>query len=307
MHGGMGDCGSWERQLDAFAQDHGPWHTAEGCTAPHNPMAAVHPSLDQEGADLGGLLAALRTGPAHLIATSYGAMVALAFALPHPHRVRSLVLVEPPLHYWVCVTSRGRRLFRQFIERCWTPARVAFNAGRDEEAVRLLTDGMWGRPVYDELPAARHEMALRNARAMKLLVAGGEPLPDLPRDAVAALTMPVLLVHGGSTSELHRRGVDELATVLPNPRRTVIESAGHAWLPKIPRRSMRPCRRVPSGAGSRVRGDPAWFHVRQALAPSVGSRPRAATRDGPLASRSMFHGQPERIKGVQRFYSKLDE
>ena len=104
--------------------------------------------------------------------------------------------------------------------------------------MRLLTDGIWGRAVYDKLPAARQEMALRNARAMKVLVAGGEPLPDVPRDAVAALTMPVLLVHGGLTSELHRRGVDKLATVLPNPRRTVIESARHASAPRIPRRSM---------------------------------------------------------------------
>jgi pimeloyl-ACP methyl ester carboxylesterase len=63
---------------------------------------------------------------------------------------------------------------------------------------------------------------------MKLLVGRGESLPDLPRGAVATLTMPVLLLNGASTSELHRRGVDELATVLADARRTVIESAGHA-------------------------------------------------------------------------------
>jgi hypothetical protein len=50
------------------------------------------------------------------------------------------------------------------------------------------------------------------------------PEADLPRDAVAALTLPVLLVHGASTSELHRRGADELAAVLPDARRTVIET-----------------------------------------------------------------------------------
>ena len=229
MHGGMGDCWSWGPQLEVFAHEYRAVAYSRRLHSPNsNPTAAVHPPLDEEAADLGSLLDALQTGPVHLVATSYGAMVALAFALGHPHQVRSLVLAEPPLHHWACASLRGTRLLRQFMGRCWTPARYAFDAGHDQSAVRLLTNGMWGRPVYDDLPAARHESALRNARAMKLLVGRGESVPDLPRDAVAALTMPVLLVHGASTSELHRRGVDELAAVLPDARRTVIESAGHA-------------------------------------------------------------------------------
>ena len=235
MHGGMGDCWSWGRQLEVFGHEHRAIAYSRRLHSPNsNPPAAIHPSLDEEAADLGGLLEALQTGPAHLVATSYGAMVALAFALRHPHQVRSLVLAEPPLHHWACATLRGTRLLRQFMGRCWTPARRAFDAGHDQSAVRLLTNGMWGRPVYDGLPAARHESALRNARAMKLLVGRGESLPDLPRDAVATLTMPVLLLNGASTSELHRRGIDELATVLADARRTVIESAGHACATENP-------------------------------------------------------------------------
>jgi len=229
MHGGMGDCWSWGWQLEVFGHEHRAVAYSRRLHSPNSNLpAAVHPSLEEEAADLGALLEALQTGPAHLVATSYGAMVALAFAVRHPPQVRSLVLAEPPLHHWACATLRGTRLLRQFMDRCWTPARHAFDAGGDQRAVRLLTNGMWARPVYDGLPAARRESALRNARAMKLLVGRGESLPDLPRDAVAALTMPVLLVHGASTSELHRRGLDELAGVLPKARRTVVESAGHA-------------------------------------------------------------------------------
>lgn len=229
MHGGMGDCWSWGGQLEVFGRDHRAVAYSRRLHSPNgNAPAAFHPSLDEEAADLSGFLEALQSGPAHLVATSYGAMVALTFALRHPRQVRSLVLAEPPLHHWACATLRGTRLLRQFMGRCWMPARRAFDAGHDQGAVRLLTDGMWARPVYDGLPAARQESALRNAGAMKLLVGRGDSLPDLPRDAVAALTMPVLLLHGASTSELHRRGVDELAAVLPKARRTVIQSAGHA-------------------------------------------------------------------------------
>jgi pimeloyl-ACP methyl ester carboxylesterase len=229
MHGGMGDCRSWQPQLSEFAHDFRPVAYSRRLHSPNrNPMPLVHPSLDDEAVDLYDLQQALRTGPAHLVATSYGALVALAFALRHPLRVRSLVLVEPPLHHWAGATLRGSRLLRQFMGRCWRPARCAFDEGNDEQALRLLTDGMWGRPIYDSIAANRRAAALHNAAAMKVLVGAANLLPDLSRDAVGKLPMPVLLVQGAWASGLHRHGLDELAAVLPNALRVVIESAGHA-------------------------------------------------------------------------------
>jgi pimeloyl-ACP methyl ester carboxylesterase len=229
MHGGMGDCRSWKPQLDPFARDGRAVAYSRRLHSPNrNAIPQLHPSLDDDAIDLDGLQKALHTGPAHLVATSYGALVALAFALRYPRQVRSLVLAEPPLHHWACATRRGRRLFRQFMGRCWMPAQRAFDAGDDDKALRLLTDGMWGRSVYDTIPPPRREIAVRNVAAIRLLVGVGDPLPDLPRDAVSRLTMPVLLVQGAWASALHRCGLEELATVLPNSRRAVIESAGHA-------------------------------------------------------------------------------
>ena len=225
----MGDCRSWERQLSEFAHDFRAVAYSRRLHSPNrNPMLPLQPSLDDEAADLDDLQRALRTGPAHLVATSYGALVALAFALRHPLRVRSLVLAEPPLHHWAGETLRGSRLLRQFMGRCWRPARRAFDEGNDEQALRLLTDGMWGRPIYDSIAANQRATALQNAPAMKLLVGAVNLLSDLPRDAVGKLPMPVLLVRGAWASGLHRHGLDELAAVLPNAIRVVIESAGHA-------------------------------------------------------------------------------
>lgn len=229
LHGGMGDCCSWGPQIEAFAPHFRVVSYSRRMNSPNrNPQPVAQPSLEEEAEDLAGLNAALGAGPAHFVATSYGGLVALVFALRHPQLVRSLVLAEPPLHCWASATRRGRRLLDVFMGRSWRPAARAFDAGRDHEALRCLTDGMWGRPVYDAMPMARRDVASRNVGAMRLLTQAADPFPELPRDSVAMLTMPVLLVRGAHASALHRLGLDELAAVLPKARRTVIDCAGHA-------------------------------------------------------------------------------
>jgi pimeloyl-ACP methyl ester carboxylesterase len=229
LHGGMGDCRSWDEQIDAFAARFRVLAYSRRLNDPnHNALPSVHPSLDDDAADLLGLQDVLRAGPMHLVATSYGALVALAFALRHPARVLSLVLVEPPLLRWACATTRGKRLHDAFMRRSWLPAARAFDKGKDHEALRWLTDGMWGRPVYQDLPQARKDAGLRNITAMRLLTQSADPFPDLPRETVAALPMPVLLVRGAQASALHRQVIDELAAVLPSARCKLVESAGHA-------------------------------------------------------------------------------
>jgi non-heme chloroperoxidase len=224
LHGGMGDCRSWGAQIDAFADRYRVVAYSRRLNSPNrNAVPAAHPSLDDDVEDLAGLQDRVRAGPTHLVATSYGALVALAFALRHPAQVRSLVLAEPPLHRWACATARGRRLHHAFMNRSWRPAASAFAEGKDRDALRSLTDGMWGRSVYRDMPQARKDTALRNVAAMRLLTQAVDPFPDLPRTAVGALTMPVLLVRGAQSSALHRQVLDELAAVLPRARSTVIQ------------------------------------------------------------------------------------
>jgi len=55
-------------------------------------------TIEDSVADLAGLLDALElTGPVHLIGNSYGGTIALGFALAHPERVASMVLIEAHL------------------------------------------------------------------------------------------------------------------------------------------------------------------------------------------------------------------
>lgn len=236
LHGGMGDLDSWAAQRAAFKSRYRVVAFSRRHSSPNRNPPPVGHSIDVDIADLHALMGRLQTGPAHLVGTSYGASVALAFALRHRAQARSLVLAEPPLHRWACRTQEGKALFTAFIDRAWRPAADAFAQGNDRRALQLLTDGIWGRPLFDTLPSRRIAHALRNAAAMKVQLQAPTPFHDVSRSDVAQLAMPVLLVNGALSSALHRCVVDELALVLPAARRAVIEGAAHGSPFERPRR-----------------------------------------------------------------------
>ena len=125
-------------------------------------------------------------------------------------------------------TPAKAALFAAFMDRVWHPAGAAVAAGDAAAALRLLSDGIWGRPVFDSLPPQRQAAALRNAAAMRALVQMPDPFPDFDRAAVAALAMPVLVIRGEHASALHRRVIDVLARVAGAAKQAVIAGAGHA-------------------------------------------------------------------------------
>jgi pimeloyl-ACP methyl ester carboxylesterase len=228
LHGGMGDCSSWAAQMDALAVNHRVIAYSRRHGHPNrNPAFSAAHGLDDDVADLLAFGEQVRIGPAHLVGTSYGALVALAFALAHPALALSLVLAEPPLHRWACRTPAGADLHDAFMRDVWQPAADAFDRSDVRQALQGLVDGMWGRAIFDRLPAGRREGVLRNAAAMRALTRSPDPFPDLPRSEVAQLAMPVLLLHGEHASDLHRCSIDELAHVMPTAARAEIAGAGH--------------------------------------------------------------------------------
>jgi len=228
LHGGLGDCHSWTPQMQTFAARFRVIAYSRRFNSPSRSPAAhagYTPQLDVD--DLAALQGHLGCGPAHLVGTSYGALIALMFALQHPEQVLSLVLNEPPLLPWACRALEGRALFEAFMADVWHPAALAFDRNDERTALRVLVDGIWGEPLFDRLPPERMHVVMRNAGAMKALTRSTEPFPDLSRSEVAALEIPVLLLNGDRATDLHRSVVDELALVLPRSRREVIAGAGH--------------------------------------------------------------------------------
>lgn len=228
LHGGQGDYRAWHSLMEALAPRYRVISYSRRYHWPNaNPLTATNHSALIDADDLAGVIAALRLGAAHLIGTSYGAFTALALAVEHPELVRSMVLAEPPVHSWITDTARGATLYRERVANVHEPAGKAFAAGKDEAAMRLFIDAFDGPGTFDGLPAERRASILQNARFFKAITSSSDPFPNLSKDAVRGLRMPVLIVRGADTDELHRMVVEELGRLLPKADRLTVPRAGH--------------------------------------------------------------------------------
>jgi pimeloyl-ACP methyl ester carboxylesterase len=228
LHGGQGDYRSWPRQMEALASKYRVISYSRRLHYPNaNQLASTNHSALTDAGDLAGFIAALRLGQVHLVGTSYGAFTALAFAIDHPELVRTMVLAEPPVLQWAKGTTRGADLYREFITTVHEPAGKAFKAGNSEGAMRIFINRFDGLGAFDALPAERRSTVMQNARFFQAITASSDPFPNLSKDKVGRLPMPVLIIRGANTKELDILVTQELARIIPRAERAIIPQAGH--------------------------------------------------------------------------------
>jgi pimeloyl-ACP methyl ester carboxylesterase len=68
---------------------------------------------------------------------------------------------------------------------------------------------------------------MENVGYFKAITLSSDPYPNLPRDAVARVGVPALVIRGEHTHELDIFVSDELARTLPRTQHLVIPNAGH--------------------------------------------------------------------------------
>ena len=228
LHGGQGDYRSWGPQLKVLSSQFRVVSYSRRYHYPNNnPLIAKYHSAYTEAEDLAALIRKLKLGRVHLIGTSIGAFTALVLAVKHPEMVRSLVLAEPPVHEWIRDSPTGAAAYQEFMTTIWEPATVAFKAGDDQGAMRFLVDGFTGKGSFDKLPPASRAAAVQNSRFFKANTLSSDPFPNLSKDKVRRLRIPVLIVTGENTIKIHKLVNEELARLLPKAEQAIIPNAGH--------------------------------------------------------------------------------
>lgn len=228
VHGVLGDWRTWAPQWEAFTPHFRAISYSRRYNTPNRNRqpSPAHSALD-EARDLEALLEAWETGPAFLVATSYGAFAALALALRRPGAVRAMVLAEPPMLRWADLSEEGRQARAAFDRDIRLPARAAFLRGEDAYAVQLLTGGIAGAPAAagfsDEAMRRRQE----NGLAIRMLTLSSDEFPWLEPADVAALRIPTLLVAGDRTPAIHETVFRNLCSVMRQAQVCRIPEAGH--------------------------------------------------------------------------------
>jgi pimeloyl-ACP methyl ester carboxylesterase len=228
LHGGQGDFRSWGPQIAALSRYYHVVSYSRRFNYPNqNPQTATNHSAITEAADLAALIKVLRLKRVILVGTSMGAITALTLAIEHPRMVRKLVIAEPPILAWAKRFPEGDKLYVDFMQRIQNPAREAFAAGDDAGAMRFFVDGFASPGRFDTLTPDARLGVMQNAGFFRMMARSQDPYPDITRQQLRSLRIPVLVITGEKTIEIHRRINEELSRLIPRARSATIPNAGH--------------------------------------------------------------------------------
>jgi pimeloyl-ACP methyl ester carboxylesterase len=218
VHEGVADRRMWRGQVPVLARAHrvvavdlrgfGETPNASGAFSNVDDLREV---LDELGIER-----------ATVVGGSFGAKVALGFAVTHPERVERLVLCPPVLP--------GRE-WSERVRRGWQEEEEAFEAGDLDRAtevnLELWVDGPNRGPDAVD-PEARELVRTMQRHAFELPEPdpAPEPTPD-PDVRLADVRMPTLVVVGDQDVEDFLAMADAAAAGIPGARKVVIEDAAH--------------------------------------------------------------------------------
>jgi pimeloyl-ACP methyl ester carboxylesterase len=161
--------------------------------------------------------------PVHLVGHSYGAAMALEAARELGGMVESLTLVEPVSFNLLRV--EGRPEWAE-IEQLGVAVITAVSNGKDREAAATFMRYWLGRMRWwlspEKFKAAITATIHKVALEFMIITEADKKLSDY-----AGVTVPTLLIVGGTTRAPTRAVVDLLGAILPNANVTVLKGAGH--------------------------------------------------------------------------------
>ncbi|MFN0243368.1 MAG: alpha/beta fold hydrolase [Planctomycetota bacterium] len=219
IHGGFGDRRMWDEQFAAFADRyHVIRYDHRGFGRSSIPGAEYSPAKD-----LVALLDHLRVERAHLVGNSLGGTLAIDFALLHPARVRSLVLVG--------TGPNGYAYPEDYLDRFRA---VIATAERD------LVEGVALWKAHPMIVAARErpdvwrtveQMIDDNQRILRMEHWPGERLDPPAITRLGEIAVPALVVVGSRDEETMQRTADVLAREIRGAHKLVLGGTDH--LPQL--------------------------------------------------------------------------
>lgn len=185
-------------------------------------------TIDQHADDMDDLIQALRLPRLHLVGHSLGGGVALAYAINHPKKIRSLTLVAP-------APAQGRALLEaklhnsSFInnpDTMYSAFRLSENLGTTRNIFRRALSKMISEEFIDGNFETLVDDAVRMSRAAAVGHLQALNTWDV-QDAISELMLPVLIIGGRDDVLIPPEALAKTADIFPNSRLIIWPRMGH--------------------------------------------------------------------------------
>jgi pimeloyl-ACP methyl ester carboxylesterase len=196
-------------------------------------------TIENNSADLVGLIKVLGIAPVHLVGHSYGGFASAYCALTNPQLVRTLTLIEPAVSTILLKNLKSKSEFlglflshpstaisgAKFQRNSLDPSLNAFRKGDFDAALNYNLDGIMNRHgALDQLPEPMRIMVRENRRTVGELMA---EVPMFGREEASKISAPTLLIHGTESPTVLHAIVDRLGNAIPKSEISTISGAAH--------------------------------------------------------------------------------
>jgi non-heme chloroperoxidase len=225
VHGSGADLRTWGYQMAPVAE--ASFRAVAYSRRFHHPNSPPAPDAAYTAAlhagDLAAFIESLHAGPVHLVASSYGGVVALLVARDRPALVRSLVLTEPAM---LSLVQPGTPAAAQAAQL--DRARGLLAGGDPETALHAFVDAIFGPGAHLMIPASTRAMLMDNLPELRREASAPPRDPAFSCDDAKRVTAPVLLITGGASPTFFKAIDERLAECLPSVEAVIVPGASHA-------------------------------------------------------------------------------
>jgi non-heme chloroperoxidase len=225
VHGSGADLRTWGYQMGPVAQ--ASFRAVAYSRRFHHPNAppaeadAYRAAL--HAADLAAFIESLHAGAVHIVASSYGGVVALLAARDRPALIRTLFLTEPAMLSLLPPDSPAAEETAAL-----QTARSLIAQGDRDSALRAFVDAVFGAGAYQFLPTSTRQMLTDNLPELRREAKAPAGDPPFTCDDAKAVKAPVLLLTGGSSRSFFKAIDERLAQCLPFVEAVTVPGASHA-------------------------------------------------------------------------------
>lgn len=240
VHGIPTDYRAWSSQIGPFSRKYHVVAYSRRLAQPNrNEMDYEKSTVENNSADLVGLIEKLGLSSVHLVGHSYGGFAAAYCASTNPQLIRTLTLIEPAVSTMLLKNRKSTSEFlgllfshpsiavsaAKFQRGSLDPSLKAFRQGDFDAALRLNLDGIMNQQrAFERLTEPVRIMTKENEKTVGELMA---EVPAFGREEASKISAPTLLIHGSESPRVLHAIVDRLGRAIPQSEVSTISGATH--------------------------------------------------------------------------------